>query len=82
LRWGLVERVVAPEKLDAEIETMLASLLAAGPQAVRLQKQLMQQWERLPADRAVAAGIDTFARAFEGDEPARMLGAFAERKRK
>jgi enoyl-CoA hydratase/carnithine racemase len=81
LRWGLVERVVAPEKLDAEVEKVLASLLSAGPQAVRSQKALMQQWEKLPADKAIAAGIDAFARAFDTDEPARMLSAFSKRKR-
>jgi enoyl-CoA hydratase/carnithine racemase len=81
LRWGLVERVVAPEALDAEVEKIIAALLSAGAQAVRSQKALMQQWEKLPADKAIAAGIDAFARAFETDEPARMLSAFAKRKR-
>ena len=54
LRWGLVERVVAPEELDAEVETIVASLLAAGAQAVRQQKALMQAWEKLPLDAAIA----------------------------
>ena len=81
LRWGLVERVVALDALDREIETMVAAILAAGPQAIRQQKALMQAWERLPVDRAIAAGIDAFVRAFETDEPKRMLSAFAKRKR-
>ncbi len=81
LRWGLIERVVAPDRLDAEVEKVVAALLSAGAQAVRSQKALMQQWEKLPADKAIEAGIDAFARAFETDEPARMLSAFATRKR-
>ena len=81
LDWGLVERVVAPEALDREVEEILASLFAAGPQAIRIQKKLMQEWENLPADRAIAAGIDAFVRAFDTDEPKRMLGAFLNRKR-
>ncbi len=81
LRWGLIERVVAPAALDAEVEKIVAALLAAGAQAVRSQKALMQQWETLPIDAAIAAGIDAFARAFETDEPARMMSAFAKRKR-
>jgi enoyl-CoA hydratase/carnithine racemase len=81
LRWGLVERVVAPDALDGEAESILSALLAAGPQAVRLQKKLMQDWEQLPADAAVSAGIDAFVRAFETDEPKRMLSAFVNRKR-
>jgi len=81
LRWGLVERVVEPEALDVEVETIISALLAAGAQAVRQQKTLMQQWERLPADAAIQAGIDAFARAYETDEPKRMLSAFMKRKR-
>jgi enoyl-CoA hydratase/carnithine racemase len=79
--WGLVERVVAPDKLDAEVEKVLAALFAAGPQAVRLQKSLMREWENLPADRAIAAGIDAFSRAYETQEPRRMMSAFLNRKR-
>ena len=81
LRWGLVERVVAPEALDREVEKIVAALLAAGPQAVRSQKRLMREWEKLPADRAIEAGIDAFVRAFDTDEPRRLLSAFTSRKR-
>lgn len=81
LRWGLVEHVVAPEKLDREIEKILGALLSAGPQAVRRQKALMREWENLPADQAIAVGIDAFVRSFDTDEPKRMLGAFLNRKR-
>jgi enoyl-CoA hydratase/carnithine racemase len=82
LRWGLVERVAAPDAVDREVESIISSVLAAAPQAVRLQKALMQKWEQLPADAAIAAGIDAFVRAFETDEPKRMLSAFVERKQK
>jgi len=81
LRWGLVERVVAPDAIDREVETIVAALLAAGAQAVRQQKALMRAWEKLPVDEAIATGIDVFVRAFETDEPKRMLSAFAKRKR-
>jgi hypothetical protein len=56
-------------------------LLAAGRHALRIQKELIREWENLPAERAIAAGIDAFVRAFETDEPTRMLGAFSKRKR-
>jgi enoyl-CoA hydratase len=80
LRWGLVERVVESAALDAEVEAILTALFAAGAQAVRSQKALMQRWEILPADQAVQAGIDAFAQAFETDEPSCMLSAFVRRK--
>jgi enoyl-CoA hydratase len=81
LRWGLVERVVPPKALGAEVEKIVAALLAAGPQAVRQQKALIQAWESLPTDAAIATGIDAFARAYETDKLKRMLSAFSKRKR-
>jgi len=81
LRWGLVERVVAPEYIDREIDILLGALLSAGPQAVRRQKALMREWENLPVDGAIAAGIDAFVGSFDTDEPAKMLNAFLNRKR-
>ena len=81
LRWGLIERAVKPQELDGEVDTIVGALLAAGPQAVRSQKRLMQEWEKLPTDRAIAAGIEALVRAFDTDEPARLLGAFLKRKR-
>jgi enoyl-CoA hydratase/carnithine racemase len=81
LRWGLVERVVAPAALDGEVEKIISALFAAAPQAVRRQKKLMRAWESLPADSAIAAGVDAFVAAFESDEPQRMLSAFSARKR-
>lgn len=81
LRWGLIERAVEPEDLDREVEKIVGALLAAGPQALRLQKKLMREWENLPTDRAIAAGIDALVRAFDTDEPNRLLNAFLNRKR-
>ncbi|MBD0270742.1 MAG: enoyl-CoA hydratase/isomerase family protein [Acetobacteraceae bacterium] len=81
LEWGLVERVAPASGLDDAVEDWLGHLDAAGPAALRSQKALMRQWENLPADRAIAAGIDAFAAAWSGDEPARMMRRFLERPR-
>ena len=70
LEWGLVERIVPAAELDA-----------AGPLALRSQKKLMRDWENLPADRAIAAGVEAFAASWGGDEPARMMRRFLDRPR-
>jgi enoyl-CoA hydratase/carnithine racemase len=80
-RWGLVEQVVAPDALDAAVDARLDALLSNGPQAVRLQKKLMRRWEDLTLSQAVRAGIESFREAFATDEPARMMSAFAQRRR-
>jgi enoyl-CoA hydratase/carnithine racemase len=81
LRWGLVEHVVEPQALDREVERIVGALLSAGPLAVRRQKRLMQEWETLPIDRAIEAGVEAFVRSFDSDEPRRMLEAFVARRR-
>jgi enoyl-CoA hydratase/carnithine racemase len=81
LRWGLVERVAPADRLDAAVDACVDALLAAGPRAVRLQKQLIRRWEDLPVGAAIAAGIDAFADAYATDEPARLMRRFLERKR-
>jgi len=81
LRWGLVEQVVEQTALNEAIEARLQSLLACGPQAVRLQKSLIRQWEDLTLSQAVAAGIESFTQSYETDEPTRMMAAFVTRAR-
>jgi enoyl-CoA hydratase len=76
LTWGLVEHVAPAADLDAAIEAWIGKLLTSTPGAVRLQKQLMRQWEDLPLSAAVAAGIETFAAAYGSDEPATAMREF------
>ena len=79
--WGLVERVVPADALDSAVDGWLEAIAACGPEALRIQKALIREWENRPLDQAIEAGIDAFAEAFEGDEPGRMMRAFLERKR-
>ena len=75
LAWGLVDVVVPHHALDEAVEALARPILAAGPEAVRLQKSLILDWEELPTAAAVQRGIDCFVSAFDTDEPARMAGA-------
>lgn len=75
-RWNLVERVVPDAELDAAVDDWLAKLLTSAPRAVRNQKALMRRWEKLPLAEAIQAGIDSFAQAFDSDEPKQALGHF------
>jgi enoyl-CoA hydratase/carnithine racemase len=79
--WGLVERVVPATELDRAIEEWLEHLSTAGAAALRLQKRLIREWENLPLRDAISAGVDAFVEAWQTDEPRRMLGAFAARRR-
>ena len=80
--WGLIERVVPMEKLDDAVESLIQSLLQAGPRAVRLQKKLIQAWEDLPLSAAVEAGVAAFVSAWETDEPRQMMTEFQAARRR
>ncbi len=81
MAFGLVERVVPAAELDQAVERWVASILTNGPLAVRAQKALIRDWERLPLDRAIEAGIDYLADAYKTDEPGRMMQQFLKRPR-
>ncbi len=78
--WGFVERVVADDALDAAVEEWLAALLACGPRAVRLQKKLILDWEKLVPDAAVEAGIEAFVEAWRSPEPKLAMESFLSAK--
>ncbi|HEX3883590.1 MAG TPA: enoyl-CoA hydratase [Stellaceae bacterium] len=82
LAWGLVDAV---GDLDTEVERFAAPILESGPNAIRIQKALVLDWEEAPsASAAVERGIDRFVEAFDTDEPHRMaaerLAAMRARK--
>lgn len=77
LRMGLVEAVVPAGELDAAVESRIASLMAGGRQAIRLQKALLRRWETLPLREAILAGADVFAQAFQTNEPGIAMGSWS-----
>jgi enoyl-CoA hydratase len=81
LNWGLLDAVADEGGLDTEVEQVVAMLLQCGPEALRLQKALLRQWEELPLKESVDLSISVFGRSFLTDEPHRMMQAFIDRKR-
>ena len=79
LAWGLVEKVVSPAELDKTLDQWVGSIVESGPQAIRLQKELIREWESLPVNDAVEAGIRCMYRAYQSDEPVRMVNDAIER---
>jgi enoyl-CoA hydratase/carnithine racemase len=82
LRWGLVERVVAVQGLDAEVDHALDAILESGAEAIRAQKRLNRAYEELPFAEAVALSIDAFEQSYRTGEPARLIGDYLRRRRK
>ena len=80
-RCGFLDRLVPAAELDAAVEQWVAAICAAGPRAIRIQKRLVQDWERLPIAEAVQQGIRAVVEARQTDEPRRLMEAFVNRKR-
>ena len=81
LDWGLVNRVVPDDRLRPAAEELAAAILAAGPEAIRLQKELMVRWRESDLPTAVRLGISAFATAYATDEPLEGMSAYLEKRR-
>lgn len=80
-RSGFLDALVETAALDAGVEHWVTGIVAAGPRAIRLQKALVRDWERLTIPQAVQAGIRACVKARESDEPRRLMHAFLARKK-
>jgi enoyl-CoA hydratase len=79
LDWGLVEKVVPAADLDAALGQWVTSIVESGPKAIRLQKELIREWDAMPVNDAIEAGIRCISRAYQTDEPTRMVSEAIQR---
>jgi enoyl-CoA hydratase len=80
LEWGLVNRVVAAGALREAVEELAARILAGGPAAIRLQKELVIAWRSADLRTAIGYGINAFAAAYATGEPREGATAFLEKR--
>lgn len=80
-RVGFVQRLAKNGDLDTVMDSVVSDILAGGRIAIKLQKELCNAWENITPAQGIQLGIDAFAKAFETDEPTKMLGEFVNRKR-
>jgi enoyl-CoA hydratase/carnithine racemase len=80
LAWGLVNRVVERDGLEAAVDTFVDAILDCAPTAVRLQKELIVRWRETDLTTAVRAGIAAFAASYATDEPREGARAFLEKR--
>jgi enoyl-CoA hydratase/carnithine racemase len=80
-RCGFLERLVPLAELDAAVEYWVEAIVTAGPRAIRLQKALHADWERMAIADAVQRGIEAIGKAHMTDEPRRLMTAFLESRK-
>ncbi len=81
-RIGYLNRLVKQVDFDAAVESWLDSLLAGAPQAIRIQKRLILDWDRMSPTDGARAGIQAFVDSYRTDEPKRYMTAFLEKRKK
>jgi enoyl-CoA hydratase/carnithine racemase len=79
---GFVEKVANAGELDGAIDTWLAAICRAKPEAVRAQKTLINRWQQVSIDEAIYAGIDALADAYTTGEPQAAIRSFFREKAK
>lgn len=81
-RWGLVNRVVADEALQAEALRTARKITRNSALAVRLQKELInRRWLRTDLETAMLDSIELASLPFSTGEPQRLVRAFVAARR-
>ena len=79
-RLGLINAAVPAESLDAEVESVVADLLAGGPSALAAAKQLLDRVPEMSFDDALSWTERLSAELFAGQEAAEGMDAFLNRR--
>lgn len=81
LAMGLVDKVVAPEALLETCKSMMHEILANGPAAVQVVKQLVDEGAGLVLDDALDQEVQGFAYMFSTAEQKEGMKAFLEKRK-
>lgn len=79
-RLGLVQRVVAPEALDDEVESVVQGLLRMSPTALRLGRHAWRSAADLPLETAIPRLADALAELLATEDATEGFLAFVERR--
>ena len=78
--WGLVNRVVPADQLDAAIAEYTSSICAKSPAAIRHGKAMFQRQRQLPLADAYALAAESMACNMMEDDAAEGIDAFLEKR--
>jgi len=80
-RMGLINAAVPVDGLDAEVDAIVADLLAGGPGAIAAAKQLLDRVPAMPVDEAFDWTADLSARLFASDEAQAGMAAYLQKRK-
>jgi enoyl-CoA hydratase len=79
LAWGLVEAVVASDRLDEAVEQTVSDILEGAPAAIRATKAQFRRGQEVGLAWAMLESIDVFAQCYDCDEPSVYGGRVLQR---
>jgi enoyl-CoA hydratase/carnithine racemase len=80
-RIGFLNRLVERDEMDGVVDKWIASLMVGGPNALRIQKRLIMDWDRMSVTDGARAGIQAYVESYKSGEPNRLMTAFLNRKK-
>ena len=80
LEWGLVNRVVPPERLDAEVDALCERLASRLPEATRYAKHQLNFWRDLSWHMTVGHARDWLTLHAGDAETREAVQAFLEKR--
>lgn len=80
LEWGLINRVVTPDQLDAEVQKLAATLAAKPPATVAAGKRAFYQQMDLGLAKAYELASGVIASSFAHEEGREGMDAFIEKR--
>lgn len=81
MEWGLVNRVVPAEQLDAEVERLARQLAAKPPRTVAAGKRAFYEQMDMGLERAYAAASEVIACSLADEEGREGMDAFIEKRK-
>ena len=80
LRIGLVQHLIRKDIISSYIDNVCAEIVSNGANAMRLQKQLILEWERVMISKSISVSRNYFQQNFESDECMNLAKKFFQNK--
>ena len=80
-RYGLVNKVVAPERLNEEVDALTSQLLSSGPNALATCKELLQKVPKMSLAEAQSYTAQVIASLRVSEEGQEGMVSFLEKRR-
>ena len=77
---GLLQHLIKTDLLSSFIDDICKEIVANGANALRLQKQLILEWERAMSSNSIAASVGYFQENFESEECSGLTKKFFQKK--